>query len=105
VSVDTDLAAMLEGWDSQTVVIGSVAARGILDEVDSIDFDRSNDPVKVRKTVLRVQRALFPAAARGDTAVVGGVSYQVSDILVGDPSAMEAVGRDGRELILVVRKV
>ena len=101
-SIDTDLAAMLAGWDSKPVSIGSWTGTGLLDETDVLDVDRSGDPVLVRKTVLKVPREDFIDAAgtvtvaRSDTATVDGTAYVISDIRVEE--------LDGRELHLVVRK-
>ena len=110
-SIDSDLEAMLAGWDSKPVSIGSWTGTGLLDEMDVLDVDRSGEPVLVRKTVLKVARAGLVDAdgvatvARGDTTTVGGVTYVVSDIRVGGADGQRGGEElDGRELHLVVRK-
>jgi len=112
VSIDSDLEAMLAGWDSKPVSIGSWTGTGLLDEMDVLDVDRGGDPVLVRRTVLKVSRAAFVDAtgaltvARGDTATVGGVDYTISDPRVGSADGARGGEEvDGRELHLVVRKV
>jgi len=110
VSVDSDLEAMLAGWDSQPVSIGSWTGTGLLDELDDLESDRGGDPVLVRKSVLKLSRADFVDStgaltiARGDTATIGGIDYVISDLRVGYNGLRGADAIDGRELTLVVRK-
>ena len=79
-SIDSDLEAMLAGWDSKPVSIGSWTGTGLLDEMDVLDVDRAGDPVLVRKSVLKVPRAAFVDAtgaltvARGDTVTIDGTA-------------------------------
>ncbi len=102
---------MLAGWDSKPVSIGSWIGTGLLDEVDDLESDGSGDPVLIRKTVLKVARADFVDStgalmvARGDTATVGGVAYTISDTRIGYNGLRGADAIDGRELVLIVRKV
>ncbi len=110
-SIDSDLEAMLAGWDSKPVSIGSWTGTGLLDEMDVLDVDRSGDPVLVRKTVLKVARAPFVDSAgaltiaRGDTATIAGTDYTVSDLRMGSADGQRGGEEvDGRELHLFVRK-
>lgn len=112
-SVASDLAAILKGFDSSWVVLGSFDGRGILETMDVMDTDRVGDPVIVRKTVLKLNRADFLAAdglgvtvSRGDAVTIDGVAYTVSDVRVGAADG-RAGGEelDGRELHVIVRRV
>lgn len=111
-SIESDLAAILAGWDGRTVVLGDYTGPGVLDEMDVLDSDRSGDPVLVRRTVLKLRRSDFLDAtgaltvSRGDTVTVDGIAYSVADARMGSAdgrSGGEEV--DGRELHLIVRKV
>lgn len=110
-SIDSDLSAMLAGWDSKPVSIGSWTGTGLLDEMDVLDVDRGGDPVLVRKSVLKVSRAPFLDAvgaltiARGDSATIDGTSYTISDLRAGSGDGQRGGEEvDGRELHLFVRK-
>ncbi len=110
-SVESDLLAMLEGWDSQEVTLGDFTGRGLLDQMDVVDADRGGDPVLVRKTVLRLRRSDFLDAngactvSRGDTVTVDEIAYSVTDVRMGSADGRSGEEIDGRELHLVVRKV
>lgn len=110
-SIESDLEAMLAGWDSKPVSIGSWTGTGLLDEVDDLESDGSGEPVLVRKTALKVARADFVDAlgnltvSRGDAVTVGGVAYTISDTRIGYNGLRGADAIDGRELVLIVRKV
>jgi hypothetical protein len=112
-SVDTDLAAMLRGWDSKVVAIGTWRGRALVEEVDYLDTDRSGGGVLMRRTVVRIRKAdvLTEAGtipiARGDTVTVDGTAYTVSDVMLGAPGHGQPGGWDidGRVLDIVVRKV
>ena len=109
-SIDSDLEAMLAGWDSKPVSIGSWTGTGLLDEVDDLEQDRNGDPVLVRKTALRVAKAPFVDSTgaltltRADTATIGGVEYSIADFRIGYNGLRGADAIDGRELTLIVRK-
>lgn len=111
-SIASDLAAMLAGWDHREVVLGDWVGRGLMEEQDVMDTDRNGDPVLVRRTVLKLRREDFLDAggtltvSRSDTVTVDGVEYQVADPRVGGADG-RAGGEeiDGRELHLVIRRV
>lgn len=108
-SIDSDLAAMLAGWGSVPVTLGGWSGRGLLDERDVPDVDRSGEPVMVRQTVLRLRREDFTThgnltVARGDVATIDGVAYTVSDPRIGQADVSPLLELDGRELHLVVRR-
>ena len=111
-SIESDLEAMLAGWDSKPVSIGSWTGTGLLDEMDVLDVDRSGDPVLVRKSVLKLPRAPFLdhtgalTIARHDTATIDGTEYTIADMRVGSADGQRGGEEvDGRELHLMVRKV
>ena len=112
-SVASDLAAMLRGWDTKTVRVGAFTGTGLVDEMDVIDTDRPGDPVLVRRTILKLRREDLLASdgvtvsiSRGDTVTVDDVAYSVADLRMGGGDGRfggEEI--DGRELHLVIRKV
>lgn len=110
-SVDSDLKAILSGFDSKTVTVGDWSGSGIVDEMDVLDQDRGGDPVLVRRTVLKLVRADFLdstgalTVARGDSAIVDGISYTISDMRAGGADFGRSEEIDGRELHLVLKKV
>lgn len=112
-SIESDLAAMLTGWDKRAVTLNDWMGYGLLEEQDVMDTDRAGDPVLVRRTVLKLRRSDFLDAAgtltvsRGDTVTVDGVEYQVADPRVGSADGRLGGGEeiDGRELHLIVRRV
>ena len=109
-SIDGDLAAMLDGWGSVPVTLGSFTGRGLLDERDVPDVDRSGEPVMVRQTVLRLRRSDFTNLAgaltvsRGDTVTIDGKAYTLTDPRIGGADLSPLLELDGRELHLIVRK-
>ena len=111
-SVASDLAAMLTGWDRKAVVVGSFAGYGLVDEMDMLDTDRGGDPVLVRRTVVRLRKqdhldaAGLVNVARGDTITIDTVAYSVADVRVGGADGRGGGEElDGRELHLTIRKV
>lgn len=111
-SIESDIDAMLTGWDSRTVVLGSFTGKGIVQEMDLIDQDKTGDPVLVRRTVLRLRRSDFLSSdgtltvSRGDTCTIDGTDYTVSDPRVGGyERGMGGADMDARVLHLIVRKV
>lgn len=108
-SIDSDLAAMLTGWGSVPVTIGAWSGRGLVDERDVPDVDRSGEPVMVRQTVLRLRREDFTdheglTVSRGDVVTIDGVAYTLSDPRIGGADLSPLLELDGRELHLVVRR-
>lgn len=112
-SVASDLAAILRGWDSHTVTVGAYQGRGVVDTMDVLDTDRAGDPVLVRRTVVKLAKAdllssdgLTVGVARGDAVTIDGLAYVVADVRIGSADG-RAGGEelDGREVHLLVRRV
>lgn len=109
--IDRDLKFLLSDFDATTIRVAGVVTTGHMEEVDAVTDDGNGFPVQERRTVIRLVRKEFEDAdgdlvvGRGDTATLNGVDYVVTEILVGDPNALVVTGRDGRELVLRVRKV
>jgi hypothetical protein len=111
-SIESDIAAMLTGWDARDVVLGDFTGKGVVQEMDVIDSDRTGDPVLVRRTVLRLRRSDFLdgngelTVSRGDPLTIDGASYTLSDPRVGGyERGMGGADMDARVLHLIVRKV
>jgi len=111
-SIASDLAAMLRGWDRRAVTLGTWTGYGLVDELDVLDTDRVGDPVLVRRTVLKLRKADHLDAddavsvVRGDTLTLDDVTYSVADVRIGGADGRAGGDEvDGRELHLTIRKV
>jgi len=108
--IDNDLAFALSDFDASEVQVAGITTNGHLEETDAVSTDENGDPIQRRLTVVRVRRSDFEdglgrlVISRGDVAMIGGVAYTVSEFLVGDPNALVSTGRDGRELVIRVRR-
>lgn len=111
-SIDSDLDFMLSDWGSSTIALGEYAGRGIVDVMDTMDFDKGGEPVLVRRTIVRLKRSDFIdddgvlTIARGDICTIDGKDYSVTDLRAGGGDGPDqGIEIDGRELHIAVRKV
>lgn len=108
--IDDDLAFALADTGSVPITVNNWTGRGLVDERDVPDVDRSGDPVLVRQTVVRLRRldhldhAGAVTISRGDACRIDGVAYTVSDVRIGGADPSPLLELDGRELHLVVRR-